>query len=167
MSLIHREAWFPGCEGHTDRQTDRHTDISTYRKNWPKGRFFENYTFTRCVLTIMVHELGNDLTPPPFLHSQSVQFECIHRGWRVLWVLEGANKSNHAQSSTQTERPGRPTDGRICPGVSKPRSGVRRPGGMLAAAPCWSSHTRPWQAHWGRFSYPCLGKHISISLLVW
>ena len=34
-SLIHWEAWFPGCDGHTD--------ISTHRKNRPiKGRFFEN-----------------------------------------------------------------------------------------------------------------------------
>ena len=37
-SLIHREAWFPGCDG----QTQKHTDIATYRKNRPKGRFFEN-----------------------------------------------------------------------------------------------------------------------------
>ena len=30
--------------GQTHRQTDRQTDIATTRKNWPKGRFFENKT---------------------------------------------------------------------------------------------------------------------------
>ena len=28
--------------GQTNKQTNRQTDIATTRKNWPKGRFFEN-----------------------------------------------------------------------------------------------------------------------------
>ena len=43
--LARMEAWFLGCDGQTDRQRDKDTDIATYRLNRPKGRFSENLSF--------------------------------------------------------------------------------------------------------------------------
>ena len=43
LALLGLETAVQKCDGQTHRQTDRHTDIATYRKHRPKGRCFEKY----------------------------------------------------------------------------------------------------------------------------
>ena len=71
-----------GTDGQTDKRTDTQTDISTYRKNWSEGQFFENINyyklFVRPGKTLDLDSFHFIAQPIPLLFLLSIKLFFYH-----------------------------------------------------------------------------------------